>query len=364
MASWNQTPENRCLPILEWPEHDQVAWQAALQPAAYLAAGGVAAAWSDAGRRMVMDAYGRWLAWLQRTDQLNPEQPPERRVTPDRVRAYGNTLAKVNAPMTVQGRIGQLGRAMRALAPNGDWRWLSRISDRLRAEAVSVREKRTRMQEANELVELGARLMCTAASTDDHFAIQRAGLYRDGLIIVLLALRPLRLRTLAAITVGQHLSLREDVWWLSFGAADTKTRQPMEMPFPAVLVPALELYLAHYRSVLLVGKPVSGQVRPATDGLWIARGGQMMGKDAIRFQVTAHTERAFGKSVHPHLFRDCVATTIAIEDPEHVRIIAQILGHTTLATAERHYNQAGTLEASRRYHATLRTLRHDLEEET
>ncbi len=362
MARSSQTPEDRCLPLGEWPLRDQVAWQAALQPAEYLAVGGVAAAWSDGGRRMVTDAYGRWLGWLQHTRQLNPEQPPEERVTPDRVRAYGDALAKINAPMTVQGRIGQLGRALRALAPEGDWRWLSRASDRLRAAAVPVREKRPRMQEVNDLVALGARLMLAATQADDHFAIQRAGLYRDGLIIALLAVRPLRMRTFAAITLEQHLSLREGVWWLCFGAADTKTRQPMEMPFPAVLVPALELYLEHYRPVLLVGKPVPGRVRPPTEALWIARGGQRMGKDAIRVQITTHTEKAFGKSVHPHLFRDCAATTIAIEDPEHVSIIAQILGHSNSITAEKNYNQAGTLEASRRYQEMLRKLRQNLDE--
>jgi len=212
MAPWNQTPENRCIPLDEWPEPDRMAWQAALQPAAFLAVGGVAAGWSDGGRRMVSDAYGRWLGWLGQTHQLDADQRPEERVTPDRVRAYAQALAQTNAPMTIQGRIGQLGRALRALAPAGDWRWLSRAADRMRAEAVPVREKRARMQQVQDLVELGARLMQKAVDTDDHFANQRAVLYRDGLIIALLALLPLRMRSFAAITLGQHLSQRGDVW--------------------------------------------------------------------------------------------------------------------------------------------------------
>ena len=28
----------------------------------------------------------------------------------------------------------------------------------------------------------------------------------------------------------------------------------------------------------------------------------------------------FGHALNPHLFRDCAATSIAIEDPDHVRI--------------------------------------------
>ena len=61
--------------------------------------------------------------------------------------------------------------------------------------------------------------------------------------------------------------------------------------------------------------------------------------------------------INPHLFRDCAATTIAIEDPEHVRIASQILGHRSAATTERYYNQAQTIDAARRYQDFLVALR-------
>ena len=51
----------------------------------------------------------------------------------------------------------------------------------------------------------------------------------------------------------------------------------------------------------------------------------------------------------PHLFRDAAATSIAIHDPEHVTNIMPVLGHSTLTTCERHYNQAQGLEAGRRW---------------
>jgi hypothetical protein len=55
--------------------------------------------------------------------------------------------------------------------------------------------------------------------------------------------------------------------------------------------------------------------------------------------------------------RDCAATTIATEDPEHVMTITPLLGHTSLRTAERHYNHARCLEAGRRYQKRIRELR-------
>jgi integrase/recombinase XerD len=47
------------------------------------------------------------------------------------------------------------------------------------------------------------------------------------------------------------------------------------------------------------------------------------------------------------LFRNCAATSIAVEQPEHVHIIKSVLGHTNLRTGERYYNHAGSLEAFR-----------------
>jgi integrase len=77
----------------------------------------------------------------------------------------------------------------------------------------------------------------------------------------------------------------------------------------------------------------------------------------IGHQVRQRTKAAFGAAMSPHPFRDCAATAIAIADPEHVRDIMAILGHATLATSQRHYNQARGLEASRRYQGTIDRLR-------
>ncbi len=331
-----------------------------MQPAGFLERGGIANAWSKGGRKMVVDAYGHWLAYLGRTDQLDLTSAPADRVSINRVTGYLEHMGNRLAAMTVQGRIGQLGRAMRALAPEGDWTWLSRAADRLRAEAVPVREKRSRMQDIETIVGLGLNLMERAAAADDHFAVQRAALYRDGLMIALLALRPLRRRSFASISLGRHLTQRAGNWWLNFEAIDMKTKAPEEMLFPEDLTLALQIYLDVYRNVLLRGKPQRGVVRPETAGLWIAKGGRMMGSSAISFQIGAHTKAAFGKSINLHLFRDCAATSIAIRDPEHIRMILPVLTHSSLITSERHYNQARTLEASRQYQQQVAETRKKL----
>ena len=67
-----------------------------------------------------------------------------------------------------------------------------------------------------------------------------------------------------------------------------------------------------------------------------------------------------GVRVTPHLFRDCLATTVATVDPEHVQITMSLLGHSSPVIAERFYNHANSLEAGRAHQANIGRLRQDL----
>ena len=71
------------------------------------------------------------------------------------------------------------------------------------------------------------------------------------------------------------------------------------------------------------------------------------------------TRARLGRAINPHLFRDCAATSIAIEDPEHVRITAAVLAHSGLQTSEQHYNHAKSLQAIRRYQEHIRAQRRE-----
>ena len=82
-----------------------------------------------------------------------------------------------------------------------------------------------------------------------------------------------------------------------------------------------------------------------------------MSARTIYTRVTRRTAKVFGRSVNPHLFRDAAATTLALEDPEHVRVAAQVLGHSTFATTERFYRMSKIAEAVRVYDDVLEALR-------
>jgi integrase len=57
--------------------------------------------------------------------------------------------------------------------------------------------------------------------------------------------------------------------------------------------------------------------------------------------------------VNCHLFRDCLATSITEDDPELVRIAADLLGHHSLQTTRKYYVAANQLRAMRRYQAAV-----------
>ncbi len=81
--------------------------------------------------------------------------------------------------------------------------------------------------------------------------------------------------------------------------------------------------------------------------------------DSIEDQVRlcrVHIEQAgwaYLKRIAAHMFRECVATSIAIHNPDKVRIAQQLLGHASFATTEAYYILAQTLEAADRYQETL-----------
>jgi site-specific recombinase XerD len=348
-----------CRRVEEWPEADQAAWRKAVQEADPFAANTPAASWSERSRLKTARGYGRFLAWRSEKG-LDPEQAPGDRVTAPVVKTYIADLARINGDFTVLCRVQELCDAIRVIAPDRDWGWLRQIQNTLRARSVSVRDKRARMQPAGELVKLGKALMRKAETATTRPSLTRAVWFRDGLMIALLAYRPLRLSNLAAITLGRHLIHQSRGYRLYFSADEVKGGQPIDTAVPASLVADIDRYLDHYRPILLTRG--GRQSLAVCDALWVSNIATALDPNSIPNRIKKHTRAAFGKHLWVHLFRDCAATTIAIDDPRHARSIMNILGHSTLATSEKHYNQARSLEASRRYQKVIADLRRCFEE--
>ena len=85
------------------------------------------------------------------------------------------------------------------MAPNQSWRFISGIASKVRAQHKPARDKRN-MKLTEELLALGVELMEQAGAM---MGWQAAITFRDGLIIALLSLVPLRRRNLEGLLIGK-----------------------------------------------------------------------------------------------------------------------------------------------------------------
>jgi len=331
----------QCLPIEAWPQLDRDLWQRVTNGRRCLLDVNVAAAWRPRTVATVAEGYGYALAWLGQRNLLDAMMAPQLRWSDARAEAYAQDLVVRVRPATVKNRLLSLERALAVLAPKSDRNSLKAI---IRSLAVPTDDgrKRNRLQNPDRLVTLGVDLMTEAEQGCHASPRKNAALYRDGLQIALLAVRGFRKGNFVSIRIGTHLLRRNDSWWLAFPGDETKNGKPLEVPFPNTLVPYLHRYLEHYRPLLAAD-------RYKGDRLWLSYVYKPQAAHSLQLQIVHRTRVAFGRTVNPHLFRDCIATSLAIHDPKHVRMAATILGHNSFATTERHYNLACTLEAGRCY---------------
>jgi len=332
----------------DWRDADQSAWTCAITAGDVFDGRGPAAHWSAGSRWSTVMGYGRWIGWLLATEPDVLCIGFEDRLTPDRLRRYINDLEKDNGPAGIWNYVKKLYDAMRVMAPDANWSWLKEIERRL-ARDVAPAEKRHRIVFSDRLVDLGINLMDQADNTLSLPASGRAQLFRDGLLIALLAMIPLRRRNIAMIRIGKHLKNVGGSWQLAFETDETKSHHPLEFEVPAFLVPHLDRYLDEYRPMLTHAGD--------HDFFWASMKGGGLSGGRIYDIVRKRTTAAFGQGLSIHLFRDCAATTIAAKSPETVMVARDLLGHASFETTHKHYVRAQTMDTGRKYTEILERLR-------
>jgi len=342
--------ERLSLPFDRWPMADQTLWHAAIAEGDILDGAGPCVDWAETTRANSRKAYAYWLWWLDASGLLDTNEAPCDRLTPERIAAYVRTLEARVASSTVFTYILDLLAYVKRIAPKHDWSWLTDIKNRLWARSQPARDKTNRIRPSRDLFALGIRLMDTADQASCRYnRLGREIQYRDGLLIAFLAARPIRLKNLAALEVGRHLIRIDGVHWLHIEAHETKNRRHIEVALPDELTLYLDRYIKRVRPRLCDGCK--------TDRLWVSCFQTALSEGVIRYHVCKYTKAAFGTAISPHLFRDCAATSVAIEDPEHVRVATAILGHHSPKTAQKFYDQSRMLSAGRHYQSALRSLR-------
>jgi integrase/recombinase XerD len=331
-------------PLAQWPAVDRERWAAAQTPAGFLEPVKPASGWSRARRRIVEQAYGQWLGFLSRQGILDPSCHPGERVTDDRLRQFVGELRDRVTPSSASMMVGALLRMLVALEPERDWRTLSGVYNHLKLTAKPTRDKLACMVAAADLFTLGTSLMDTCEEVQGRKEY-RSTQFRDGLLIATLISCPVRLKNLAMIAIGRHLLFDGQSYRLEFSGEEMKTGRPYIAEFPTQLTAYMDRYIAHHRTVLqLIAR--DGAYHSMTSGpLWINRHGQPMSSKAVRHQIKLRTEHAFGRAIWPHLFRDIAVSELVDIAPEEIGIAPDLLGHTSLATTQKHYLHAQGMKA-------------------
>jgi integrase len=243
--------------------------------------------------------------------------------------------------VTVAIDLDHLRSALKLICPGVDWSWLLTITKRI-AAAAPLRHPKYHLVTSDRLYALGLDLMDGAVTDADgakRISKANAFQYRDGLIIALRALIPLRSRTVVAMRIGRHLVKTGDLWGLDIPAADTKNRRPLDYPIPAELSACIDLYLERFRS------RIPGTERHTS--VWASNQGRPMCAMAISIAVRKRTKKAFGFAVNLHRFRHAAASFWSIQDPANVRGVKDLLGQASFGITEKHYIMAQSRVAGR-----------------
>lgn len=334
----------------EWPSLDQELWLAANRTGGFLESDGKAVHWKDKTRKGVVKRYSLWLGYLAETDQLDPSVSPSERISEETLAGYVHWMeARGNASTTVSSCVRDLAEALRVMEQNADLSLIKELAITLHTREKPVRAKHTRIMHPDALLSGALRFLDDVPNREFYNDASQAGKYRDGLVIAFLAYRPVRLENLTAITLGRHLVQDGEGWLCQFEASERKDNQPLAFSFPDRLIPYLETYRSLYRPLLLNGNDFPN--------LWISIRGTPMSEQSVYWNTCRMTEELFGQRVNPHLFRDCAASALATEDPEHILAIARILGHKSIETTIKHYNQSQMTAAGEILHEVIAGLR-------
>ena len=329
------------LSFADWPAADRGRWEAAFKIADRFDESSYGAHLAPATRKARRESYGRFLGFISGIHPDRLTAPPEARIDRSSLAEYINWRRRSGEATSLAADLGHLRDALKLICPNNDWSWLLAITKRM-AAAAPGKSGKYHLITSDRLYLLGIELMDSAiadAGAAQRTAKAHAFRYRDGLVIALLALIPLRSRTLTALRTGQHLVKTGGSWALDIPAADTKTRRALDFPVSREMSARMDLYLEQFR----------GRI-PGADkhtGLWPSNKSRPMCANAIYLAVSKRTKKALGFRVNLHRFRHAAASFWSSQDPVNVRGVKDVLGQASFGTTQKHYIMAQSRLAGR-----------------
>ena len=114
------------------------------------------------------------------------------------------------------------------------------------------RSKADRLVLTERLVEAGLTLIREAEMFGTSELARAIGI-RNGLLIALLALHPIRIKNFAALTIADTFINIDGRWWLHIPSEDTKSHRVDERQVPEFITEVVNRYINNHRPVLCRG---------------------------------------------------------------------------------------------------------------
>jgi integrase len=338
----------RALPIVEWSDTDQLGWAEACRPSQRLNRGGAANHLAPVSRADIANRYGLYLDFLRRNGLFSAGHGAASLVTPCNVQQFIVELDGRVRSVTVWNSVYKLRLAAQLIAPNQDFQWLAEIERDIAMVAIP-RSKSHRLVLTDRLVEAGL-VLIQEAETFGKTPMARAKGVRNGLLIVLLALHPVRIKNFAGLTLGDTFVGAGNRWWLHIPAEDTKSHRMDERQVPEFVTDFVNRYLQIHRPLLC--RSLEHQA------LWISSttGKQMTTKNLATL-ISKITRETLGVDVSPHLFRTAGASTAAIYGGKFPHLGSALLGHRDKRVTEEHYDFSSGLRAGEDYASIIHHYR-------
>ena len=329
----------RSLPIELWPEADRKAWLSVCRPSERLKRGGAGAHMKPITLKDLARRYGYFLDLLNRWNLLDLNKAAGAHVTPENVDAYLAELRDRVGSVTIHGSIYKLRRACELIDTARDLSWLADVEKDL-AMVMRPRSKAGRWVLTEVLVEAGLTLIAEAETSRTMSKLAQARQARNGLMVAMLAMHPIRLKNFAALEIGRNIVEIKGAWWIVLSASETKEGRPDERRIDDLLQPALDRYLKKYR-------PFLAGADQSTTALWLSSNdGASMSYAGVERVLTETTRTTVGIPVSPHLFRTAIASSAAIHGGANPHLARALLHHTDTRVTEEHYNRASSISAA------------------
>src|ERR1700737_3675206 len=239
-------PSQKALALPDWPKADRETWQTAQETAGALDDGGAASHLNALARQDLTRRYAYFLSFLAHQGKLDLQGPAAATVTEQNILHYLRYLEPHVSSVTLAQSIYKIARVAHYLASGRDWRWLRRIVRRLELRA-KPRDKRNDVVPIKELFQLGLKLMDQAENTAEATTVFRGRQYRDGLIIALLTVDPLRLANITPLELGGTLIRDGRTRSFNIPPEETKAgRLPLAV-LPDWSASRIDRYVEHYR---------------------------------------------------------------------------------------------------------------------